>query len=112
MNYLGISMLVMNRSAMVAGKLLALATRTKLANRDIFDIWYFLKNNWEIDNKVIKSKSGLDIKKIIEMAIRRVEKVKNNQILFGLGDLLSNSTKDFVKKHLKEDVLLELKMRL
>lgn len=112
MNYLGISMLVMNRSAMVAGKLLALATRTKLANRDIFDIWYFLKNNWEIDNEVIKSKSGLETKEIIEMAINRVEKIKNNQILFGLGDLLNNSAKDFVKKHLKEDVLLELRMRL
>ena len=112
MNYLGISMLVMNRSAMVAGKLLALATRTKIANRDIFDIWYFLKNNWEIDINVIENKSGLKTKEIIKMAINRVEKIKNNQILFGLGDLLNNSTKDFVKKHLKEDVLLELKMRL
>jgi predicted nucleotidyltransferase component of viral defense system len=111
MNYLGISMLVMNRSAMVAGKLLALATRTKMANRDVFDIWYFLKNGWEIDNEVIKSKSGLETKKIIEMAIIRVEKIKANQILFGLGDLLNNSMKDFVRTHLKEDVLLELRMR-
>ncbi|MFA5749705.1 MAG: nucleotidyl transferase AbiEii/AbiGii toxin family protein [Candidatus Shapirobacteria bacterium] len=112
MNYLGISMLVMNREAMVAGKLLALATRTKMANRDVFDIWYFLKNGWEIDDEVIKSKSGLGTKEIIEMAISRIEKIKTNQILFGLGDLIDNSTKDFVRQHLKEDVLLELRMRL
>jgi len=111
MNYLGISMLVMNRSAMVAGKLLALATRTKMANRDVFDTWYFLKNDWEIDDKVIKSKSGLTTKKIVKMAIDRVEKIKNNQILFGLGDLLNNSMKDFVKTHLKEEILLELRMK-
>lgn len=53
-----------------------------------------------------------NVKRVVEMAIGRVEKIKPNQILFGLGDWLSNSMKDFVKVHLKEDVLLELKMRL
>lgn len=111
MNYLGISMLVMNRSAMVAGKLLALALRAKFANRDVFDVWYFLKNGWEIDESVIKFKNE-SVTSIIKKAILRVEKIKNNEILNGLGDLLNNSMKDFVRKHLKEDVLLELKMRL
>lgn len=112
MNYLGISMLVMNRSAMVAGKLLALTLRTKFANRDVFDIWYFLKNGYEIDWSVVKDKNGEDVKKIINKAILRVEKIKDNEILNGLGDLLDNSMKDFVRRHLKEDVLLELRMRL
>lgn len=112
MNYLGISMLVMNRSAMVAGKLLALATRVKFANRDVFDTWFFLKNGWEIDEEVIKNKSEMGIDKIIKKAILRVEKIKDNEILHGLGELLSNSMKDFVRFHLKEDVLLELRMRL
>lgn len=112
MNYLGISMLTMNREAMVACKLLALATRKKMANRDIFDTWYFLKNGWNIDDKVIKSKSGLELDNILNMAIVRIEKIKNNEILFGLGDLLNNSMKDFVKNNLKKDVLLELNMRI
>jgi len=111
MNYLGISMLVMNRGAMVAGKLLALATRVKFANRDVFDMWYFLKNGWEIDEDVIKNKNGEEVEKVINKAILRVLKIKDNEILNGLGDLLSNSMKDFVRRHLKEDVLLELRMR-
>ena len=95
MNYLGILMLVMNREAMVASKLLALATRVKFANRDVFDVWYFLKNGWEIDESVLKDKNGEDIVTIINKAILRVEKIKDNEILNGL----------------KEDVLLELRMR-
>lgn len=111
-NYLGISMLTINKSAMVACKLLALATRVKMANRDIFDIWFFLKNNWEIDENVIKNKGKTTTKDIIKKAINRIKKVKDNEILFGLGDLLNNSNKDWVKNNLKNEVLLELKMRL
>lgn len=111
-NYLGISMLTMSRSAMVACKLLALATRTKMANRDVFDVWYFLKNNWEIDNEVIKNKGKSNINEIIKKSINRIEKIKDNEILFGLGDLLTNSNKDWVKNNLKTETLLELKMRL
>lgn len=111
-NYLGISMLTMNKSAMVSCKLLALATRVKMANRDIFDVWYFLKNNWEIDNEVIKSKGNSNLNKIINKAISRVEKIKDNEVLLGLGDLLNNSTKDWVKNNLKTETLLELKIRL
>ncbi len=111
-NYLGISMLTMNKSAMVACKLLALANRVKMANRDIFDVWFFLKNNWEIDNEVIKKKGKTTTKEIINKAIRRIEKVKDNEILFGLGDLLTKSSKDWVKNNLKKETVLELKMRL
>lgn len=111
-SYLGIPMLIMNRSAMVASKLLALANRTKLARRDVFDIWYFLKNNWEIDDKVIENKGDLTTKQVIEKAIKRVEKIKENEILFGLGDLLDNSTKFWVKDNLKREAILELRMRL
>ena len=110
-NYLGISMLVMNKAAMVACKLLALATRTKIANRDIFDTWYFLKNNWEIDDEVIKSKGKTNTKKVIKKSITRINNIKNNEILHGLGDLLNNSSKDWVKNNLKTETILELRMR-
>ena len=96
---------------MVASKLWALVNRKKMANRDVFDIYYFLKNNWEMDEKLLKKLSGFKVKEVIEMAIARIGKIKKNEILFGLGDLLDNSTKEKVKKDLIRDVLLELEMR-
>ena len=45
-NYLGISMLVMIKEDMFAHKLVAMLERAKTANRDIYDVWFFLKNNW------------------------------------------------------------------
>ena len=43
-NYLGISMLVMKKEDMFAHKLVAMTERTKIANRDVFDVYFFLKN--------------------------------------------------------------------
>jgi predicted nucleotidyltransferase component of viral defense system len=48
-NYLGISMLIMVREDMFAHKLVAVLERAKTANRDVYDIWYFLKNRWPIN---------------------------------------------------------------
>ena len=44
-NYLGISMLVIEKQDMFAHKLVALIERNKIANRDIFDIHFFLNKN-------------------------------------------------------------------
>lgn len=40
-NYLGISMVVMKKEDIFAHKLVALFERKQIANRDLFDIWFF-----------------------------------------------------------------------
>ncbi|PIY00376.1 hypothetical protein COZ22_00390, partial [bacterium (Candidatus Howlettbacteria) CG_4_10_14_3_um_filter_37_10] len=52
--YLGISMLVAKKDYLFAGKLAALTLRTETAMRDIYDIHYFAKNNWDI-NRIIRN---------------------------------------------------------
>ena len=63
--YLGISMLVANKDYLFASKLLALTSRKEVAMRDIYDIHYFSKNNWGVDDEVIKEKTGKKITFII-----------------------------------------------
>lgn len=110
-NHLGISMLVMKKEDLAANKLIALTERSKPANRDIFDLWFILKNNWEINEEIIKKRLGLTLKQQLYKAIKFVEGTKEKNILAGLGEILDPKTKIWTKKNLKADVLFLLKIR-
>lgn len=108
--YLGISMFVAKKDYLFASKLSALTLRTETAMRDIFDIHYFAKNNWDINTEVIKERTGKITKEYLADCIAFIEKVKNNQMLQGLGELVNNEKeKEWVRTHLKTDSIFMLK---
>lgn len=107
--YLGISMLISKKPYMFACKLSALTLRGETAMRDIYDIWYFAKNNWGIDVEVLKIRTGKSVKEHLADCIVTIEKVKDNQILQGLGELINEREKSFVKNHLRKEAIFLLK---
>lgn len=107
--HLGISMLVAKKAYLFASKLAALTLRSEMAMRDIYDIWYFAKNNWDIDVAVLKIRTHKTVKEHLADCIALIEQVKENQILQGLGELLSDKEKAWVKTHLRKEVLFLLK---
>lgn len=112
-NYLGISMLVMKQGDMTAGKLSALLTRREFASRDMFDLEFFLRNNWSINEEVVKQKTELPLKDALEKAIEMVESVDKDKLLAGLGELLEDSKqKVWVKDKLKDELVFRLKLYL
>ena len=111
-NYLGISMLVMKNEDIFAHKLAALLERKKPANRDLFDIWFFLKNNWEINEKIIEIRIKMDLKNYLKKCIAFIEKLSGKNILAGMGELLDEKNKTWAKKNLKKDLLFLLRLRL
>lgn len=111
-NYLGIPILIMNKEEMIAGKMAAFLTRKKFASRDLFDLWFFLKEGWEIEEKFLKEKTNLDIKKAINLSIKKIEDIKPEQLLQGLGDFLNEKQKYWVKTKLKEETVFLLNLYL
>ncbi len=111
-NYLGVSMLVIKEEDAAAGKLAALIKRKKFAMRDVFDIWYFLKNEWLINESVLKEKTGLSVKQALKKAQEKVTKIEKNQVLRGLGELLDNKQKVWAKDNLIPDTIFHLKLYL
>lgn len=112
-NYLGIPMLVMKQESMSACKLAALLTRREFASRDMFDLEFFLRNNWPIDEDIVKEKTGLSLQEALKKAIKLVEEVNKDQLLRGLGELLeSNKQKAWVKDKLKDELLFQLRLFL
>ena len=107
--YLGISMLVSKKDYLFAGKLTALISRTEMAARDVYDIHYFAKNCWDINAEVIKESAGKNIKEYLADCVAFIAKIKDSQILRGLGELIDNKEKIWIKNHLKADTIFMLK---
>ena len=111
-SYLGIPMLVMKKDDMTASKLAALVGRRKFAARDMFDLWFFLRNNWPIDEELLQEITGFSLYNMLNKAQERIKDIKKTELLAGLGDLLDNKQKAFVKERLQAELLFQLRLYL
>ena len=108
--YLGISMLAGKKDYLFASKLAALTTRSETAMRDIYDVWFFGANHWDINAEVIKARTGKTVKEYMVDCIPVVEAVKDNEILRGLAELLpGEKEKAWVKNRLRKEAVFVLK---
>ncbi len=107
--YLGILMLIAKKDYLFAGKLIALILRKLTAMRDIYDIHYFAKHNWDIDSQIIKLWTKKGIKEYLIDCISFIEKTSSIQGLQGLGELVDEKEKNWVKSQMKADTIFMLK---
>jgi len=107
--YLGIPLFAGKKEYLFSGKLAALTLRSTIAMRDVYDIWFFAQNNWDIDPEVIKTRTNKSIEKHLADCISVIKQIKDNQILQGLGELLSEKEKIWVKNNLRQETIFMLK---
>ncbi len=110
--YFGISMKVMVREDMFAHKLVAMIERDGRTNRDIFDVWFFLKNNWPANREIVKKRTNMPFKDFLQRCIDTLGKISSRNILSGIGELLDSNQKDWVKENLKKDTVFLLNVKL
>ncbi len=110
--YLGVSMLVMVPEDMFAHKLMAMHERIGKTSRDIYDVWFFLQHRFPINKQIVEQRSKMTYDKLLQKCIGQLEKMSNRHILDGVGELLTNSQKDWAKAKLREDTISLLKLRL
>lgn len=111
-DYRGYSMLVMKREFMLAHKLCAVLDRKKLQNRDLYDVWWMLKQDFEVAEGIVELRMGMKIKKYWGKLLKTVRDLPvNYDILNGLGEVMSQSKKDWVKAKLVSALELELASR-
>lgn len=111
-SYLGISMKVMVPEDMFAHKLVAMYERMGKANRDIFDSYFFLRKNWDINEKIVEKRAGMPFKEFLKKSVAKLEKLPERGILAGMGELLDEKQKNWARKNLKEEVIIQLKLRM
>lgn len=108
-DYLGTPMLVAKPEYMFASKLIALTERLEMAPRDIYDINYFFKNNWNFDASVVEKRMGISLEEQINKCVKIIEEVKDNEIISGLGELVKEKEKLWIKKSLRSETIFLLK---
>jgi len=107
--YLGILMLVARKEYLFASKISALTLRKTIAMRDVYDIYYFSKSSWDIDNEAVKSITGLETKEQLMNCLVAVESIKSNEIMIGLGELVDEKEKEWIRRSLKDETIFMLK---
>lgn len=106
---------VMTKEYMFACKLIALTRRNKLASRDLFDINFFLKQNWDIASAPVEEVIGKTLPVYLtEVAEFITEKFTEKNVLDGVGDLLDESQRQDrkLKRNLIDETLFMLRSRL
>lgn len=109
-SYLGISMRVMVPADMCAHKLVAMTERT--TNRDVFDVHFFLKRGWPVNEMIITARTGMPFKTFLQKCINDLDARTGDDMLNGMGELLDEKQKVWVRAHLREDTIFLLRARL
>ena len=111
-SYLGISMQVMAMEDMAAHKMCAMYERIGKTNRDVFDVQFILSHDWPINRKIIEERTGMSYERFLNKCIELVEKLNNTDMLAGMGELLSEKQKNWVRTKLKFETLFSLNLAL
>lgn len=109
---LGISMQVMVKEDMFANKLMAMYERIGKTSRDVYDVYFFAKNNWPINKKLVEDRAKISFEDVLVECIKLLEKMDNRHILDGLGETLTISQKDWARAKLRTETIFFLKALL
>ncbi len=110
----GTNIQVVSLDTLIAQKLIATVYRKTPTNRDIYDIHFFLSSmkNIEIDYVFLQNYTGLNKKDFFLKLLNSLEKRDNKKILNGLGSLIPEERKTFIRQKLLGETKELIKMQL
>ena len=94
------------------GKGQYLKERIGKTNRDIYDAWFFLQNDWPINQEIVERRAGMPFADFLRKCIRSLEKMGDRHILSGVGELLNEKQKAWAKSKLRTELIFLLKLKL
>lgn len=108
-NFMWIQLQILDIDYICSNKFIALTARDKLANRDIYDIHFILKNNMQINKEYIEIKTWITFKDYINKMIQFLEKLwSKHNILDWLWTTLDEKQKIFIKNNLVQETIFLL----
>jgi len=94
-NLLGISVKTMKISDMFTHKLVALLGRKEVADRDIFDCWWFMSRHTPVKTASIEILTNKTYSNYMQNCIDVMENLPKRSLLYGLGELVEPDMKSF-----------------
>ena len=111
-SYLGIPLKVMVKEDMAANKLVAFYERIGKTNRDLYDSWFFLSKDWPINRQLIERRTGMEFKDFLQVCIDLLGGMSTKNMLSGMGVLLTEKQKTWVRNRLKDELHFQLELFL
>jgi predicted nucleotidyltransferase component of viral defense system len=117
----GLSLKVLKKEDIFAHKLIAVINRSSsiansdkfIANRDLYDIYFFFKQGWRFNEKIIEKQSGKKVEEYLQDVRDFIEKnTKNLNVVERLGELVDDDKRLWLKENLKTEVLKQLAMEM
>lgn len=108
-NLMGINVRVMVPADMFAHKLCALLDRNTMVNRDIFDSWFMMQKKMPVNRLIVESRMKMPFQDYLEQCIDTLERKSDRGLLNGLGELMDEEIKSFVRTKLRTDTIKLLK---
>lgn len=107
--FLGVEIKIADKKTMFSNKLVALSERKSLAARDLFDVHYFLKLGYPLNEKLIKERTDKTLSEyLIYLKKFIIKNYSSKNVLQGLGEILDESQKSWAKDHLISETVEEL----
>lgn len=104
-NLLGLDIRVMDSANMLSHKLCALLDRNELTNRDIFDSWYLMEKRTPIVRRIIEQRMGMSLEAYLDKCIETLSSLSSVGLLNGLGELMDETWKKFVRSKLLSETI-------
>lgn len=111
-NFYGNTVTVVSVEHLIIQKMIALKERKVLANKDIYDVNYFLKSKYisQVDFNHLKVVTGMNAGDYLEELKEYLIKNKPRNILNGLGEVVDTGQKKWIKDNLFDETLQLLQM--
>ena len=108
-NFYGTDVNIVNEPDAFATKLLACTTRNRLAHRDFYDVYFYLKKGVIPNEKIIENLTGKSLRSYLKYLIEFIDKnINSRSILHGLGELINEKQKVWIKNNLKKELVNRL----
>lgn len=104
-NIMGFNMNVMVVPDMFAHKLCALLDRREVTNRDIFDLWFLMQKKTPLNQTIVETRTELPLATYIKKCIEKLEGMSDRGMLNGLGELMDEEMKKFVRSKLRSETI-------
>jgi predicted nucleotidyltransferase component of viral defense system len=104
-NLLGINIKVMVQADLFAHKLCALLDRSSVANRDIFDCWFFMEKRTPINKDIVEARMKMPLAAYLQQCIDLLESMNDKGLLQGLGELMEEQMKTFVRNEMRKETI-------
>jgi len=109
-DFLGITVRVMVKPDMFAHKLCALLDRKSVTGRDLFDCWFFMTHRTPVNEGIVESRMKIPLADYLQLCIDRLESVSNRGLLQGMGELMDDEMKKFVRTKLRTETIGLMKL--